>query len=107
MGSRLWEQGAEAGLFLFTLKGLNLKPCSAGAVGPQRMLQKRFKMGQSATRVRNRILRKKKTDFCLHQVHQMLEGHHEQQGGLEEFVRAQGGAHTAGKVCSSCCLTFL
>ena len=78
------------------------KPCSAGAVGPQRMLQKRFKMGQSATRVRTRIFKKKKIDFCFNQVYQMLEGHHEQQGGLEEFVRAQGGAHTSGKVCSLC-----
>ena len=64
------------------------------------MLQKRFEMGQSATRVRTRTFKKKKIDFCFNQVHQMLEGHHEQQGGLEEFVRAQGGAHTAGKVCS-------
>ena len=30
----------------------------------------------------------------------MLEGHHEQQGGLEEFVRTQGGAHTSRSVCS-------
>ena len=62
------------------------------------MLQKRLEMGQSATRVRTRIFKKKKIDFCFNQVHQMLEGHHEQEGGLEKFVRTQGGTHTSRPV---------
>ena len=64
------------------------------------MLQKRFQMGQSAARVRNQNRNTENItlmDFC-NQVYQMLEGHHEQQGGLEEFVRTQGGAHTTGSV---------
>ena len=81
-----------------------LKLRFAGAVGAQRMLQKRFQMGQSAARVRNQNKNCEDTTPIDHfnQVYQMLEGHHEQQGGLEEFVRTQGGAHTSGSVCPYC-----